>query len=108
MAMAIYCGKCSLAVKTSLWFDNEADAKGHRESKLHAAVSSDSQSRLLQDFRKHLEEHFAEAKRAKPNAKKKTGTEFSMAVQWQFVLFQQREEVDAGWREHKYMEHKKD
>ena len=54
--MAIYCGKCSLAVKTSLWFDNEADAKCHRESKLHAAVSSDSESRLLQDFRKHLVE----------------------------------------------------
>ena len=67
---------------TNLWFDNEADVKDHRESKLHAAVSSATEDHLLKEFAKRLKDE-------KP--KDKTGSAFSLAVQWQFVLFQQRQ-----------------
>ena len=80
--MAFLRQKCGQAIGASLRFDSEADAKDRRESKLHAAVSSASEDHSLKEFAKHLKDE-------KP--KDKTGSAFSLAVQWQFVLFQHRQ-----------------
>ena len=76
--MSTICQKCGSAIGTSLWFDNEDDAGRHRESELHMVVRSQTDPRLLNQFKQHLNKH-------KP--KNMTGTEFSSAVQREFILF---------------------
>ena len=88
--MTVWCAKCSTAIGTSLWFDGEDDAEDHRSSQLHRVVVAHNDPEVVKQFALHL-------KGDKP--KDKTGSEFSKAVQWQFVVFQQAQRIEARYRD---------
>ena len=87
--MSFGCPKCSSAIGASLWFDSEDDAACHRGSELHTVVCSHRDPPLLKQFTLYL-------KKEKP--KNKTGSEFSSAVQWQFIVFRQRARIEEDYR----------
>ena len=87
--MSIWCGKCSGAIGTTLWFDNEEDAARHRGSELHTVVCSQTAPRLIKQFSYYLKNYMPTDK---------TGSAFSSAVQWQFIVVRQREQIEENYR----------
>ena len=88
--MTFWCSICSSAIGTSLWFDGEDDAEDHRRSQLHKIVVARSDPEGLKQFSLQL-------KKEKPQDK--TGSEFSMLVQWKYCLFRQAQKIEERYRD---------